>query len=159
MEFTKENTAAVGKITSGLYIITAQKEGQQDGYLASFVQQVSFKPLLVSIAINPGRPAYDLISAGGVFTINVVGGKNNGLMKPFWSGYDPEKNPFEALETAEGENGGLLLKDAMAAIECRKVESIKPGDHEIIIAEVVGSTMINEEDKPLPHVRKSGLDY
>ena len=159
---TQENldkALSVGKISSGLFIVTAGKNEVYDGYLASWIQQVSFEPLLLSIAMRPGRPCYDFIQENGVFCINIVGQENNGLMKPFWKGYDPNASPFESLEKRVSDLGSLILLDAMAAIECRKVSSSQPGDHELVIAEVLVSHMIKEKDKPLAHVRKSGASY
>ncbi len=159
---TTENTdkaLAIGKITSGLFIVTAGKNEVYDGYLASWIQQVSFEPLLLSIAMKPGRPCYDFIQENGIFCINIVGSENNGLMKPFWKGYDPQISPFEGLQKSISSQGSLILLDAMAAIECKMLSSIKPGDHEILIAEVLASYTLKEKDKPLAHVRKSGSSY
>ena len=51
----KEKALAVGHISSGLFIVaTKNKDDLIDGYLASWVQQVSFSPLLISLAIKPG---------------------------------------------------------------------------------------------------------
>jgi flavin reductase (DIM6/NTAB) family NADH-FMN oxidoreductase RutF len=159
MEFTKENTFAVGKIPSGLFIVTAQDHQQHDGYLASFIQQISFSPLLLALAVKPGRPCYDLIKAGKVFTVNVVGKDNNGVMKPFWGAYTPGANAFANLAMQTTESGALILTDCMAAIECKMVSSLTPGDHEIIIAEVLTCHTLKADDQPMTHVRKSGLDY
>ena len=160
-QWTKENTWAVGKIPSGLFIVTSgdKEKDQWDGYLGSWIQQVSFSPLKVMIAIKPGRPCYDHIKAHGQFAINVVGQNNNGAMKPFWSGYNPEVNPFEKLGTQISEGGNILLRDCMASIECKVTDSVKPGDHEILFADVMLCHQFKADDKPLTHVRKSGLDY
>ena len=144
-----DKAAAVGLIPSGLFIVAVKDQNNQtsDGYLASWVQQVSFSPMLVSLAIKPGRPAYDLIKAGKPFAINVVGEHDKSFLKHFWKGYDPAQNQ------------GLILDQAKAAIECVMVSSSRPGDHEIIIAEVKSSHILNTEAKPMVHLRKSGADY
>lgn len=158
-----EIAAAVGHIPSGLFIVCAQDDNSQkhiiDGYLASWIQQVSFEPLLISLAIKPGRPAYDLIKSGKVFTINVVGDHDKNYLKHFWKGYDPENNPFDELEYESSNDGGVIIKAAKSAIDCKLVESIKPGDHEVVIAQVVASHVLSQESRPMTHIRKSGLDY
>lgn len=159
MSLTKEETRGVGQIPSGLFIVCAKEGDVIDGYLASFVQQVSFDPLLLALAIRPGRPAYDMIKAGGTFTVNVVGEHEKGYLKHFWTGYDPEKNPFAEIPHQVGDNGAVALEGALAVIEARMVESITPGDHEVLFAEVTGSRVLAEEARPMVHLRKSGLDY
>jgi flavin reductase (DIM6/NTAB) family NADH-FMN oxidoreductase RutF len=150
---------AVGHIPSGLFIVTVGHEGSFDGYLASFIQQVSFTPLIVSLAIRPGRPAYELIKSGKVFAINVVGDHDKSYLKHFWKGYDPASNPFGELPHTFGEFGGLILNQAKSAIECRLLSSVTPGDHEVFFAEVLSSYVMSEEAKPMVHIRKSGADY
>jgi len=47
----------------------------------------------------------------------------------------------------------------VAALECEARSAAMPGDHELIFAEVLESHLLQPEDKPLTHVRKSGLSY
>lgn len=150
---------AVGHIPSGLFIICTKEGDQKDGYLASWVQQVSFNPLLVSFTIKPDRVGYQSIIDGKTFTINVVGDHETQYMRHFWSSYGPENNPFHEIDHEVSENDGVLIKDAKSVIECKFVSKTTPGDHEIITAEVIGSYIFNEESKPKVHIRKSGLDY
>lgn len=152
---------AVGLIPSGLFIVAVcdPKTQTMDGYLASFVQQISFNPLKVALAIKPGRPAYDLIKAGNPFAINIIGDHDKSYLKHFWKGYDPVSNPFTELPHHIGDFKGLILNQAKAAIECVMTESYVPGDHVVIIAEVLSSHLMDSESKPMVHIRKSGADY
>ncbi len=159
MPLTKEQTQGVGQIPSGLFIVCAQKDGEIDGYLASFVQQVSFEPLLLAMAVKPGRPAYDLIRAGVTFSINVVGDHEKGYLKHFWSGYDPEKNPFAEIAHTVEDSGAVTIDGAKAVIEAKLVETVTPGDHDVFFVEVTGSRVLEPEARPMVHLRKSGLDY
>jgi flavin reductase (DIM6/NTAB) family NADH-FMN oxidoreductase RutF len=152
------DAAAIGKIPSGLFIITTVLEGRKEGYLGSWVQQSSFVPLLISMAMKPGRACHAAIKAHGRFSVHVVGQNNGGLMKPFWS-VKEGMDPFAGLEHTLSARGNILLKNALAVLECEARSSAMPGDHEIIFAEVVETHMLQVEDKPLTHVRKSGLSY
>lgn len=152
---------SVGHIPSGLFIVAVQdpSSGVIDGYLASWVQQASFSPLILSLAIKPGRPAYELIKSGRPFAVNVVGDHDKTYLKHFWKGYDPANNPFSELPHLIGKNGGVILNQAKSAIECQMIDHTKPGDHDIVYAKVLSSYMMNEESKPMVHIRKSGADY
>lgn len=156
-----DKAIAVGHIPSGLFIVAVEDKvsGSVDGYLASFVQQISFNPLVVAMAIKPGRPAYDLIKKGLPFAINIVGDHEKTYLKHFWKGYDPNQNPFQELPHHTGEHDGLILDQAKSAIECVMIGSTKPGDHEVIFAEVKASHVMNADSKPMIHIRKSGNDY
>ena len=150
---------AVGKIPSGLFIVVARDGEKIDGFLGSFVQQVSMEPLRISLAVKPGRPAYEMIQEQKLFTVNVVGDHDSSYLKHFWRGYDPEQSPFDELAHHDGPEGGLVLDAALAAMECRLCESIKPGDHDLVIADVLSSTVLQGDAKPLFHTRKHGLTY
>ncbi len=153
-----EETAGVGKIPSGLFIIAARHGDRIDGFLGSFVQQVSMEPLVIALAVKPGRPVYDSIIAGSVFTINVVGEHDKSFLKLFWKGYDPSENPFDELPYRETENGGIELSQALASIDVRKTAHFHPGDHELVLAEVISSVVLKDE-KPVVHLRRNGLSY
>lgn len=155
----KDIAKAVGHIPSGLFIVAINDGGQMDGYLASWVQQISFEPLLVSFTIKTDRPGYSAITSGKTFTINVVGEHDTQYMRYFWSGYAPDNSPFKEIPHSFSAQGGLVINGAKSAIDCKFVSKSKPGDHEVIIAEVIGSTVNNDEAKPKVHIRKSGLDY
>jgi flavin reductase (DIM6/NTAB) family NADH-FMN oxidoreductase RutF len=158
MEEIPEPAAAVGKIPSGLFVVTACEGDRKEGYLGSWIQQASFSPLLLNLAIRPGRPCYDLIHATRRLCINVVGHKNGGLMKPFWSP-SPDVDAFAGLEWSRTGRGNIAMGLALAYLECELRSSVTPGDHEILFVEVVGGKVLQAEDKPLAHVRKSGLGY
>ena len=71
---SKDISCGVGHIPSGLFIVSVQNENKFiDGYLASWVQQISFSPLMISLAISPSRPGYESIISGRSFSVNVVG--------------------------------------------------------------------------------------
>lgn len=156
-----DKAVAVGQVPSGLFIVAVHDEATKtiDGYLASWVQQVSFDPLMLAMAIKPGRPAYDLIKSGKPFAINIVGDHDKTYLKHFWKGYDPADNPFSVIPYQIGEKGGVLLNQAKSAMECQLVSSTQPGDHEVLFVNVLSSYQFNEEGKPMVHIRKSGASY
>lgn len=155
---TNGKGTAVGKIPSGLFIITTVLDGRMEGFLGSWVQQVSFDPLLVGIALKAGRPCHAAIKAHGRFCVHVIGQENGGVMKPFWT-VKEGVDPFVGLDHRHSTRGNVLLGKALAALECEARASASPGDHEIIFGEVVEEHVFNSEDKSLTHVRKSGLKY
>jgi len=149
----------VGKIPSGLFIITVTDGESKEGFLASWIQQVSFEPLMISIAIEPERPVLERIREVGCFCVNIVGHQNNGLLKPFWGGAKDGVNPLDAVETVVTPRGNVLLSDSMAVLECELRETLPAGDHVIVLGEVVETRLLKPEDKPMTHVRKSGSSY
>ena len=161
MSENKEIAVPVGNIPSGLFIVCAhdKESNKTDGFLASWIQQVSFEPLLVTLAVKPGRPCSDQILEKSVFSINIVGDHDTSYLKHFWSGYDAQKNPFDELDHEITADNGVALKAAKATLTCRPKEIIRPGDHSLVVAEVIASVTHEEKSKPKIHLRKSGTDY
>jgi flavin reductase (DIM6/NTAB) family NADH-FMN oxidoreductase RutF len=149
----------VGRIPSGLFIVTLAKEGRKEGFLGSWIQQASFSPLMISLALQPGGASWALMQETGRFCVNIVGHNNNGVMKPFWGAYKPGVDHFEGLATEVSARGNILLPDCLAALECELRSHTQPGDHVIVVAEVVETRFFKPEDKPMSHVRKSGEGY
>ena len=54
---------AIGRIPSGVYILTVRHENRSGAILASWVQQASFDPPALSIALAKGRGIVDAIHA------------------------------------------------------------------------------------------------
>lgn len=158
MDANTPEAPAVGKIPSGLFIVTTLLEGRMEGFLGSWIQQCSFSPLLISIALKPGRACHAAIKSHGRFCVNIIGQNNGGVMKSFWS-VKEGVDPFQGLDFFVSGRDNVVLRNAMAAIECEARSSSMPGDHEIIFAEVVENHILQAEDRPLTHVRKGGLGY
>lgn len=160
MSDMKELAAGVGHIPSGLFIVTSTDEsGNKDGYLASWVQQVSFSPLMIAIAIKADRPGYESIMSGKPFSVNIVGDHDTQYMRHFWSGYAPGEGPFGEIPHKMSDNGTIMIDGAKSVVECKFVSKAQPGDHEVVFAEVINSHVLNEEAAPKTHVRKNGMDY
>src|SRR5687768_13076480 len=61
---------ALGRVPSGLYILTARHDGKATGMLASWVQQAGFDPPMVTVAVNRDRYVGDWITRSGRFALN-----------------------------------------------------------------------------------------
>lgn len=146
---------AIGRIPSGVFIVTAQHQDKKAGMLASWVMQVGFEPPTISVAVHPERELYHVIQASNTFTVNVISKSHHHLMKAFGH-YTPEQfNGLDALETGYG----ITLNDSIAVMECRVKTVVDESDHHLLIAEVVNGKMLHPDVEPMVHLRKSGFSY
>ncbi|TWT95320.1 putative diflavin flavoprotein A 3 [Botrimarina colliarenosi] len=150
--------AALGRLPSGIYILTVGQGAEATGMLASWVQQAAFDPPMVSVALKRGRPVCDRIEAGEPFVLNVVGEGGRGLMKHFGKGFEPGEPAFEGLELAATACGANGLADAVALIECELAGAADAGDHRVFVARVTAGRVLSET-APTVHVRKRGDHY
>lgn len=146
---------AIGRIPSGVFIVTAQRGEEKMGMMGSWVAQAGFKPPCVSVAIHPDREIYKVIEETGRFSLNVLSNENMNLMKAF-SRYSPEQ--FNEVAHTVSEHG-LVLTEAVAVMHCRLLGKSTLSEHHLFLGEVVDGAYLNHEASPMVHLRKSGFNY
>ncbi len=156
MKNKKEVGKALGRITSGLFVVTAKCDDREDAVLASWVNQSSFKPPTITISLAKVRPVRLLIEGSDAFILNVLGKDSRDLMKHFFK--PPAGSIFKGLNTVKGFHGIPVLKDAVSHLECKVIGSVPAGDHVVYIGEVVGGKML-KGGEPYVHVRDTGFNY
>ena len=150
---------ALGKVPSGVYILTAAHGGQSSALMVSWVQQAAFSPPAVSIAIASDRPARKLIDAGGAFALSILAKADNHLMKKYARGIPEGEDPFAGVTTGTTPGGAIYLADALAWLECRLIRSCEfDGDHDIYVAEIVAGHLLKDEPS-FTHTRGNGFHY
>jgi flavin reductase (DIM6/NTAB) family NADH-FMN oxidoreductase RutF len=150
--------AALGRVPSGIFVLAAGQGESETAMLASWVQQCSFDPPQVSVAVRRDRYIHDLLTDGAAFTVNIVPIHATEFLKHFGKGFEPGEPAFTGFAIERTAAGVAVLQDALAHLDCRVAGRCDAGDHDLLIARVVGGRL-NSDDKPMVHVRKSGLRY
>jgi flavin reductase (DIM6/NTAB) family NADH-FMN oxidoreductase RutF len=150
--------AALGRIPSGIFVLTARHGQQETGILTSWVQQCGFAPPLVSVGIRADRYIADWLVDGASFTLNVLDDTQTDMIVHFGKGFQPDDDAFGGLDINRNESAAPILSEALAYLTCRVETQCKPGDHILIFGRVVGGRMLNE-GHPMIHVRKNGMHY
>ncbi len=151
---------ALGRISGGLYIITAQKGDVSSAMLASWVSQASFKPLGFSIAVAKDRAIESLMQVGDRFVLNVLEeGNYQPLMKHFLKRFAPGADRFEGVRTQRAENGAPILTDALAYMECEVISRMDCGDHWVVYSTVYAGRISKPDSLTAVHHRKVGNHY
>ena len=152
---------AVGRIPSGLFILTARQGDRSTGMLASWVQQAGFVPPMVTVAINKERYLADWVDTSGRFALNQIPSGNKSLIRHFGRGFAAESSAFEGIECLDAQTalGGPILKDAVAWLDLSVEGRFESGDHWIVVGLVVGGGVLDPTAEPLVHVRGNGMHY
>ncbi len=154
---TADIGTAMGRIPSGVSILTAAAEGDSTGMIASWVQQASMEPLMLTVAVKTGRHINDLIARSNHFVLNIAGQDASNMFKHFGKGFEPGADAFIGLNI-DRTDAGVRLGDAIATIDCRVVQSVTAGDHVVHIAEAIGGSG-DTTSAPFVHIRKTALGY
>ena len=149
---------ALGRIPSGLFVLTVRHGERETGMLASWVQQCSFDPPQLSAAIRKGRYVLDWLADGAALAVNVLPEGEKKLVAHFGKGFELEEPAFEGVEVRrEGETAPVLAA-SHAYLQCRVAARHDAGDHVLVIARVVGGA-VQTDARPATHVRRSGKHY
>jgi flavin reductase (DIM6/NTAB) family NADH-FMN oxidoreductase RutF len=148
----------LGRVTSGIYILTIGRGEKATGMLASWVMQAGFEPPMVTVAVKKGRYVADWLEAGEPFVLNVVGEGQTQFLKHFGRGFEPGEPAFEDVHVAEADNGVPALLAAIGHLECEPTGHVDSDDHRIFAARVTGGRL-NSDAAPMVHIRKNGANY
>ena len=155
---TPQFDSVLGRVPSGIFILTAGAGDRATGMLASWVMQAGFEPPMVSVAVKKERYLADWISEGQPFVLNLVGEDQAIFLKHFGKGFEPNEPAFEGVATRSCPTGVPALADALGYLECEPDSHIDSGDHRIFLARIVRGDSTGE-GKPMVHIRKSGSRY
>jgi len=151
---------ALGRISGGLYIITATKGDVSSAMLASWVNQASFKPLGFSVAVAKDRAIESLMPVGDRFVLNVLEENNyQKLMKHFLKRFLPGADRFEGVKTQTAQNGSPILTEALAYMECEVNSRMDCGDHWLVYSTVYAGRVSKPDALTAVHHRKVGNHY
>jgi flavin reductase (DIM6/NTAB) family NADH-FMN oxidoreductase RutF len=149
---------ALGRIPSGLFVLTMRHGDAETGMLVSWVQQCSFEPPQISLAIKRGREIVAWLTEGASFTLNILDSSQTDMIVHFGRGFGLNDRPFEGLDVDRPDGGAAVLSEALAYLGCELVSHCPVGDHDLYIARVAGGRVMGE-GQPMVHVRKSGFHY
>lgn len=151
---------ALGRIASGVYIVTIKENNEDQGLLATWICQGAFSPPTIVLAVNKERPILPLLQPGKTFTVNVISKKNMDIFKAFAKPAQSASERFSGLKLLDGRSpAAVVFSEAVAYLDCKVSTSMDAGDHTIIGAEVTGGALLNGEDEPMIHLRKNGFQY
>jgi flavorubredoxin/flavin reductase (DIM6/NTAB) family NADH-FMN oxidoreductase RutF len=152
---------ALGRLSGGLYVVTARQEERASAMVASWVSQASFDPPGITVAVAKDRAIEALMQVGDRFVLNILREDNHQpLLRHFLKRFPPGADRFAGVATLDGvAAGGPVLGDALAFLGCRVQQRMEGPDHWIIYAEVEQGNVADTEAHTAVHHRKVGNHY
>jgi flavin reductase (DIM6/NTAB) family NADH-FMN oxidoreductase RutF len=150
---------ALGRIPSGLYILTVSHGERSTGMLASWVQQAGFDPPMLTVAIARERYVADWVAGSGRFTLNQLATGSKALIRHFSRGFAPDAFAFEGIPLRHDALGGPVLAGALAYLDAEVAGTLAEGDHRIFLGRIVAGGLLEHQGEPFLHVRANGFHY
>jgi len=149
---------ALGRIPSGLFIVSTVRDGRPVGFLGSFVMQMGLAPPTVCVGVGKSRPHLEDIRLSGGFALSILDASSRPLMGAFLRKWPPGASPFDGMSLRFATSGSPILADALAWVDCKVTGEFETADHMAVFGEVVEGALLRE-GVPSTHVRRNGLDY
>jgi flavorubredoxin/flavin reductase (DIM6/NTAB) family NADH-FMN oxidoreductase RutF len=151
---------ALGRLSGGLYIITAKKGGASSAMLATWVAQASLEPLGITIAVAKDRAIESFLHVGDRFVLNILEeGNDQPLMKHFLKRFPPGADRFAGIKIYPASNDCPILADALAYLECEVISRMEGDDHWIVYSSVNVGRVAKTDSLTAVHHRKVGNHY
>lgn len=113
--------------------------GENNALAVAYCCNCSYDPPMVMVGIVPSRHSYKMIKETGCFVVNLVG---RGYKEVFeylgtTSGKDENKLSKMNIKLSEGlKVNAPILQDCPVNIECKVVDSIVTGSHEMFVGKI-----------------------
>ncbi|MDJ0575803.1 MAG: diflavin flavoprotein [Xenococcaceae cyanobacterium MO_234.B1] len=151
---------ALGRISNGLYIITATKEKISSAMVASWVIQASLTPLGIAIAVAKDRAIESFLQIGERFVLNALEEDNyQSLIKHFLKRFPPGADRFEGIKTVPASDGSPIIAESLAYIECEVTSRLECSDHWIVYSTVQTGRVAKLDSLTAVHHRQVGNHY
>lgn len=145
-------------LSLGVYAVGVAAGGRRDLFTAAWVMQCSFDPLLLTLSINPENASYQLLHAGGGFTVNVLKAGQLELARRLGTRSGRDEDKLAGLEWKPGRTGAPVLQQALAYLDCEVAGRHQAGDHELVLGRVVDGEILDRGARPLTYAETGEMD-
>lgn len=126
--------ACFGQFATGVTIVTVRDGGGAPrGITMNSFSSVSLDPPLVLFCLGRAADNFDDFLDATSYAVNLLGQDQQELSVRF---ANSRPDPWAGVPWDEGLTGAPLLRDRIAALECRPDAQHEGGDHVIIVAQV-----------------------
>ena len=137
------------KLSYGLFVLTAQAGGKDNGCIINTAAQLTDTPKRINIAVNKANHTHDMIMATGLFNVSILSQKASfDIFKRFGFQSGRDVNKFDGYEGnyARSANGLTYVTEGTNAfLSAKVIESYDYGTHTLFVAEITEGTVLNQD--------------
>jgi flavin reductase (DIM6/NTAB) family NADH-FMN oxidoreductase RutF len=160
-EYDKLRRRVLWRMPYGLYVVGARDGDRRNGMTLNWATQVSFEPKLVGIGVEKGAFTHELITAGGVFSLNLLPQEERAAVRKFVKPVevDPDGKSMNGYTFHDGRTGAPILDIAAAWVDCEVRNPVDCGGHTFFIGEIVDAGFQADEETPVLRMEDTRMSY
>lgn len=128
----------MGHFATGVTVVTTGGPAGSHGLTANAVASLSLDPPLVLVAVDKRAHSLEYMRTNRCFAVNILRHEQEDVSRRFAT---PGPKDFQGLEVGHAETEAPILSDALAYLDCRVVDILPGGDHEIFIGQIVAGEL------------------
>lgn len=124
----------MGQFATGVTVVTTGGKAGMHGLTANAIASLSLDPPLVLVAVDKQAMTLDFLKKNRCFAINILRLDQEDISRRFASRGPKD---FSGLRIRMVETTAPVLLDCLGFVDCRVIDILPGGDHEIFIGEIV----------------------
>lgn len=150
----------MARLAAGVVLVTAfdpedGPRGEDAGMTATAFLSVSLDPPLVLLSVREGSRMEEVLQRQPLWAASLLAESQRHIAGRFaMRGRVSDRLLFQDIPHRRGEqSGALLVRGALAGLECRTEQRTAAGDHTLVVARVLTATAGGTEGGPLAYFR------
>lgn len=135
---------AMGYMTHGVYVLGTRRGRQSNAMTASWVMQTSERPPCVAVAVRDDRYSRDLIVESATFALSVLRDDQVDVASHFSETSGEYHDKLQGVPYGLTPGGSPFLLDCLAFLDCKVMDSVRSGDHTVIVGEVLAADVVDD---------------
>ena len=142
------DTKTLFNIGYGLYVLTANNDGKDNGCIINTVMQVTSDPLQIAICVNKMNYTNEMIKKSKKFNVSILTKEAKfDIFKNFGFKSGKDTNKFESFNDIKRSENGILYitKNTNSYISANVKEEVEFKTHTMFIAEITDAKCLSDE--------------
>jgi len=146
---------------SGLYLVGSRSGDEVNLMAANWAMQVATDPKVVAVGIEAGARTHELISVGGVFSVNILAREDRPAVRRFVkpAEWDPQASTLNGFPVCFATTGAPIFAAAAAWLDCRVTRRLDFPSHTLFAGEVVDCAGDQLESIPVLRMEDTRMSY
>ncbi len=132
----------MGRFATGVTLLTTRFDEGVLGMTANAVMSLSLDPPLIVVSVEKKNSMHECLIQGKCFALNMLRADQEEISRRFAISGPKD---FSGLRLTAAETGAPILVDAIAFVDCKLVEILSGGDHDMFVGEPVAGEVRDGE--------------
>lgn len=135
----------MGRFATGVTVVTTSGSGKHGGLTANAVCSLSLDPPLVLVSVDKKAGSHSELLEHRCYAINILSADQEEISQRFAK---PGPKDLSGLAWKTAVTGAPIFEGTLGYVDCRVVDVLRGGDHDIFIGEIVAGEL-HPEGEPL----------